>query len=200
VRPALLASGAGGLVMLVLVVAGGLADRRRRRVVAGGGGVDVVAAGPPWPDFAPRAPAPMPLRRALAWGVAASVVLGFVFALRAGVVLGPLVALVLWRGLTQRAVLLVAGAILAVVVPAVYLVQDVVLEDPGGFDTAYATARIWGHWPAVAAMTLLGLTLVRVLWPPRRRDGSPGAPPEQLHHAPATPAVTEPGVPDPPGR
>ena len=49
----------------------------------------------PLPD-APRGA--WPLRRALAAGVAAGLVLGFVFALRAGAVLGPLTFLVLWRG------------------------------------------------------------------------------------------------------
>ncbi len=60
----------------------------------------------------------LPLRRALLAGVAASLVFGFVFALRAGVVIGPVVALVLWRGMSPRAMLMTAGALLAIVVPA----------------------------------------------------------------------------------
>ncbi|MCW3016547.1 MAG: hypothetical protein JWO02_3639, partial [Solirubrobacterales bacterium] len=155
-------------------------------------GTAVGASGPPWPDFRPMAPEPMPLRRALAWGLAASVVLGFIFALRAGVVLGPLVALVLWRGLADRLLLSVAGAILVVVAPAVYVVRNLTLDDPGGFDTAYATARIWGHWPAVAAVTLLGFVLIRTLRRPRPRPGSPAAPTGKLNHGSGTAEVTEP--------
>ena len=61
----------------------------------------------PLPDAPARA---WPLRRALAAGVAAGLVLGFVFALRAGAVLAPLTFLVLWRGVSARTLALLAGA------------------------------------------------------------------------------------------
>ncbi len=62
-----------------------------------------------------------PLRRALVAGVAAALVLGFVFALRAGAVLGPLTFLVLWRGVSARTLALVAGAVLLVGLPVLHL-------------------------------------------------------------------------------
>ncbi len=100
-------------------------------------------------------------RRALVAGLLAAPVLGFVFALRAGVVLGPLVALVLWRGLSVRRLVQVAGAVLVVAVPVAYLLTPE--ADPGGYDTAYAVQRIAAHWLAVGALTLLLVALVQVL-------------------------------------
>jgi arabinofuranan 3-O-arabinosyltransferase len=141
------------LAMLALLVA-----RRRRAVPA---------------SLAPLPDAPVrrwPLGRALGAGVAAALVLGFVFALRAGVVLGPLVFLVLWRGVPARTLALVAGGALLVAVPVLHLVIGL----PGeGFQTNYAVKRIAEHWLAVGAVCALGAALWRTLSPAR---GAPRGP------------------------
>jgi arabinofuranan 3-O-arabinosyltransferase len=100
----------------------------------------------------------LPFRRALLAGVAASLVFGFLFALRAGVVIGPVVALVLWRGMSPRAMLMTAGALLAIVVPALYLIFPA--NDHGGFDTSYPVERLGAHWVTVGAVVLLIFALV----------------------------------------
>ena len=93
-------------------------DLARRVPGAAGAARPAPPARPPPPRLAPLPDAPArawPLRRALAAGVAAGLVLGFVFALRAGAVLGPLTFLVLWRGVSARTLALLAGAVLLVV-------------------------------------------------------------------------------------
>jgi hypothetical protein len=112
------------------------------------------------PLAAGGAPARWPARRALVAGLAAAAVLGFVFALRAGVVLGPLVALVLWRGIPARALALASGALLAVAVPALYLVRP---RAPDGYQTNWAVDHIAAHWVAVLAVSALGAALWRTL-------------------------------------
>jgi hypothetical protein len=101
------------------------------------------------------------LRWALAWGVAAALAGGFVFALRAGVVIGPVVAFVLWRGIDAKRLAIAAGALLAVVVPILYLA--VPIKDRGGYSTSAPMDRIAAHWVAVAAIVLLLLALYRAL-------------------------------------
>jgi arabinofuranan 3-O-arabinosyltransferase len=103
---------------------------------------------------------PWPVRRALAAGVAAALVLGFVFALRAGAVLGPLTFLVLWRGVSARALALAAGAVLLVALPVLHLAVG--LPDHG-YQTNYAVKRIAEHWLAVGAVWALGIALWRTL-------------------------------------
>ena len=110
-------------------------------------------------------------------GVLATGVTGFVFALRAGVVLGPLVALVLWRGVGTRALLLIAGGLLTVGVPGLYLIQGLTGQDPGGFDTTFATDRLAAHWLAVGAYVALTLVLLRLLSTARARRGGPAPAP-----------------------
>jgi len=109
------------------------------------------------PPAAPR----WPLRRALAAGVLAAAVLGFVFALRAGVVLGPLVALALWRGPGVRGLSVAAGALLGVAVPIAYLLAK--QDDRGGYNTFYANHHLGAHWIGVLAVTLLLLALALTL-------------------------------------
>jgi hypothetical protein len=101
------------------------------------------------------------LRWALAWGVAAALAGGFVFALRAGVVIGPIVAFVLWRGIDAKRLAIAAGGLLAVVVPILYLA--VPIKDRGGYSTSAPMDRIAAHWVAVAAIVLLLLALYRAL-------------------------------------
>jgi hypothetical protein len=105
--------------------------------------------------------------------VVTAAVLGFCFGLRAGVVLGPLLGLALWRGVADRVLVLAAGALLAIAVPLSYVAVALLDDrgDPGGYDSGYANERIAGHWLALAALTALGLVLWRTLASAR------GAPP-----------------------
>jgi hypothetical protein len=116
-----------------------------------------------------RAVGRWPLKKALAAGAVAAVVLGFVFAIRAGVVMGPAVAFILWRGIGARHLALAGGALLLTVVPILYLAVPV--DDPGGYNTNLAVERIAAHWVGVAAIFLLGAALARQLTDARRASG-----------------------------
>ena len=119
-----------------------------------------------------------PLGTALAIGVGASVVLGFVFAWRAGVVLGPLVALVLWRGIGARELAAASAALLGLVVPAIYLIK--LPEDLGGYNSSYANDLLSAHWVAVGAVACAGLAAWRAAAEISRARSGPaagGAPP-----------------------
>jgi len=105
------------------------------------------------------------LRYALAVGIAAAALGGCVFALRAGVVIGPLVVLLLWRGVSARSLALAAGALAGVVLPAIYLVFPP--DDRGGYNSEYASDVLGAHWVAVAVWVLLALALSTAI--PRRR-------------------------------
>ncbi len=118
------------------------------------------------------------LRWALAWGVAAALAGGFVFALRAGVVIGPLVAFVLWRGIDAKRLALAAGALLGVVVPILYLV--VPIRDRGGYSTSAPMDRIAAHWVAVARDRPAG---AGALPGAGRREGRAGPQAEHEHAA-----------------
>ncbi len=107
------------------------------------------------------APARWPLRRALLAGLGAAAVLGFLFALRAGVVLGPLVFLILWRGVGARALAIAGGSVLLIAVPLLSILAAPLPHT--GFQTNYAVDRISAHWAAVLAVTLLGAALWRTL-------------------------------------
>jgi arabinofuranan 3-O-arabinosyltransferase len=104
---------------------------------------------------------PRPLPRAAALGLAAAVGVGYVFAIRAGVATFLLATLVLWRGFDTRRLVLAAGVLLGIVVPVVYLLSQP--QDKGGYNFAYATQTIWGHWIGVAAIVLLSLVCWRAI-------------------------------------
>jgi hypothetical protein len=154
----------GGLAVLALLaiaLAGWLRARRDR---------PPAAALEPLPgEDSPSRVAPLV---AIAIGVAAALVLGFVFALRAGIMLGPALALILWRGVPVRTLILAAGALLALVVPAIYALFTP--EDRGGYNTEYAKDLLGAHWVTLAAVVLLGLALVRMVSTARAR-GAGGA-------------------------
>jgi arabinofuranan 3-O-arabinosyltransferase len=139
----------GALACLVLLVLMSL--RRPRRV-------DIDEPVPLEPDDRPWR---LPAREALLVGAAAAVVIGFVFALRAGLAIGPVTALVLWRGMSTRTMILTAGALLAVVVPAIYVIFPA--TDRGGYGPAYPVERLGAHWVTVGAMVLLIFALARTL-------------------------------------
>jgi arabinofuranan 3-O-arabinosyltransferase len=133
------------LAMLLLLVL-----RRPRRVAPEPGALPADDGGRGWP-----------LGRALTAGVAVALVVGFVFALRAGAVAGPAVALLLWRGTGTRRLTLVAGGLLAIAVPLVYLIWPD--SNRGGYNNDFANDHLGAHWVAVTAFILLTLALVRTL-------------------------------------
>jgi hypothetical protein len=152
-RPVYWAYALSGLAALALVAL--LVVRRRRRLP-----VPDEAPPPPLPD--PDPVARSPLGRAVALGLAAGVVLGFAFSIRSGLLIAPGVALLLWLGIGVRHLVLLAGALLAVVVPVLYLA--LLPNDEGGFNFfTYPVDLIVPHWVGVAAVVLLIAALVRTL-------------------------------------
>ena len=90
--------------------------------------------------------------------------------------IGPGVALVLWRGVSTRALILTAGALLVVAVPALYLAFPG--QDRGGYDPGYPVQHLGAHWVALGALALLAVALVReISTATRRRARSRGEPP-----------------------
>ena len=106
-----------------------------------------LAAGPA-PDPLVR----LPWRWALAAGVAVGLAGGFLFALRAGVVLAPLTVLALRAGIGVRR-LLAAAAVLLAALPLVYLVFPA--RDRGGNEFGYPDDLVGAHWIAVLAVLCL---------------------------------------------
>ena len=102
---------------------------------------------------------PLALPIAVAIGAAAAAVLGAAFALRAGAVAGPIVALVLWRGISARALALAAATLFAIVVPGIYLFD--MPDDLGGFNSNYPIDLIAAHWAAVLAVVLAALAFLK---------------------------------------
>jgi hypothetical protein len=119
------------------------------------------AAVPGEPLAAADRPARVALGRAAALGLAAGVVLGFVLSIRAGVAIAAVTTIVLWAGVGARRLTLAAGALLALGVPAAYLLTSV--HNHGGWDFNYPVERIAGHWLAIAALVLLLGAVVRTL-------------------------------------
>jgi arabinofuranan 3-O-arabinosyltransferase len=146
------------LLLLALVVVGALRARRAEARLPEPSREPLSEPGPP-----PR----WPLRAALVAGAAAAVVLGFLFALRAGILIGPAVAFVLWRGIGARSLFLAAGGLLVIAVPVLYLAFQP--EGRGGYNTDYAVELLGAHWVAVAVVVLLGLGLWRTIAAARAR-------------------------------
>jgi arabinofuranan 3-O-arabinosyltransferase len=149
----------GALACLVLLVL--MAVRRPRRRVED-------APAPIEPDDRPWR---LPARQALLVGVVAAVVFGFVFALRAGLAIGPVTALVVWRGMSARTMILIAGALLAIVVPLIYVIFPA--TDRGGYAPAYPVERLGAHWVTVGAVVLLVFALARTLSRASRANRAP---------------------------
>jgi hypothetical protein len=118
---------------------------------------------------APTLPEPPPVRPlmpapalAVALPVAAIVAAGF--GLRAGAVAVPAVFLVLWRGASDRLLALLAGVLLGIAVPVVYVVAGLLSPDRiAGNSTQYGADRIAAHWMAVGAVVALAIILWRTL-------------------------------------
>ena len=119
----------------------------------------------------------MPVARAASAAVVLGVVLGFVFAKRAGVVIAIGLFVVLWRGYGPRALAAAAGVLLLIAVPLAYLVGDP--RDQGGYNFNYGVELIGAHWLGVAAVIMLGLSLWMTVAAARRwarRPPDPGPP------------------------
>jgi hypothetical protein len=101
------------------------------------------------------------LLRAAAIAVPVALAIAFVFALRAGAVAFPIVALLLWRGVRVRRLVEAAFVLLAVGTPVAYLLAK--WDDRGGYNTYYAVDLRYGHWLAVAGVCLLFIALFRTL-------------------------------------
>lgn len=113
----------------------------------------------------PRTPARLTLSRALMVAALVAAPLGLAFGLRAGVVALPALAVVLWRGVADRALGALAGVLLAGAVPAIYVVVALTSRHHrvGGNSTEYALDRVAAHWVALAALVAVGVVLVRTL-------------------------------------
>jgi hypothetical protein len=170
-----LVSGLACAALLALLAAG--AYRRRRRAA-------VATAGPP-PDPAPFPEPPaahgVPLPAAIAVALPAAAAVAVCFGLRAGAVAAPLLALLLWRGVGDRALGWAIAALMGVVVPAIYVGVAVLggADILGGNSTQYGADRLGAHWVAVAALVLMVVVLWRTLAAARvgRRAPDPGRDP-----------------------
>jgi hypothetical protein len=116
----------------------------------------------------------LPWEWALAIGVAAGLVSAFLFALRAGVVIGPAVTLLLWRGAASAALAVTAGVLTAIVLPAIYLLFPP--DDVGGFNSEFAADLTGAHWVAVAVWVLFAVAVALTVSTASRRRRA-GAPP-----------------------
>jgi hypothetical protein len=100
------------------------------------------------------------------------------------VAIAPAVALILWRGWSPRALVLAGAGLLAVVVPALYLI--IPGRDRGGYDTRFAVEHIAAHWVTVAGVVLLLLALWQTISTATRASGrrAGAAEPERAAEAP----------------
>lgn len=157
-------------VLLALLLLAGV--RRRRSVPRES---ETVISADIWPKSrSHRATGGLSLRWAVGIGVAAGLVGAFVFALRAGVVIGPAVAVLLWRGVGPAALAVAAGVLTAVVLPAIYLLFPP--DDAGGFNSEFAADLTGAHWVAVAVWVLFALAVALTVSTASRRRRA-GAPP-----------------------
>jgi arabinofuranan 3-O-arabinosyltransferase len=169
VRAGYAISGVVCALLLALLLAGWLLQRGWQEAGgAGRGGAAAARGGAPAALAAGGAgalpedrPLPLPLPRAALFALALTVPLALLFAARTSVVLFPLLTLILWRGAGSRLLTLVAGGLLGVVVPILYLVLTP--EDRGGFNFEYSTELIAAHWVAVGAIVLLMAACWRTL-------------------------------------
>jgi hypothetical protein len=168
-----LISAVGCAALLALL---GVGAWRRRRAAATG----LAPALPRDPEPLPTPPTParLPLTTAVAIAIPAAVVVGGLFGLRAGAAAAPLLAVLLWRGLSDRTLGLAVLGLLGVVVPAIYAGVALLSGEEilGGNSTRFGADRLAAHWVAVAAFVLLVVILVRTLAAARARDRLPSRP------------------------
>ena len=106
-----------------------------------------------------------PVRAALP-AVVAGAVIAFVFGVQAGVIAIPAIWVILWRGVGARRLVLIAGALLGVVVPVLYLVHPGAEQGANHF--GYAMDHLAANWVGVAALIALMAALARTLAPVAR--------------------------------
>ncbi|MGH2892538.1 MAG: hypothetical protein ACRDPM_04610, partial [Solirubrobacteraceae bacterium] len=109
----------------------------------------------------------LPVPKAAALAVVLGVVLGFVFAKRAGIAIAVGLFVIFWRGYGPRALAAAAGAVLLVAVPIAYLITDP--RNQGGYNFNYSVELIGAHWLGVAAVIMLGLAVWMTVSATRRR-------------------------------
>jgi hypothetical protein len=132
---------------------------------------------PPRQAAAPQRPGGMPLPRAAALALAATVPLSLLFAARSAVLIFPALAFILWRGIGPRPLTAIAAGLLGIAVPLTYLLTSP--ENQGGYNFEYGSDLIWAHWLAVAALVLLMAACGRAVLD-ARRAAPPVEPPPQL--------------------
>ncbi len=142
------------VVAIICLLLIGLGWRRHERVRA---------AASAWLEVGDR-PAPWAPQRALLAALLAAIPFGFIFGIRSGLVAFPLTAFALWRGIGARWLILLAGGLLVIVVPILYLLHPG--DESGGSYATYAYDHIRAHWVGVAAVGLL----IGALW--RTLEGS----------------------------
>ncbi len=122
-----------------------------------------------------RPPRALPLPRAIPIAVILSLLLALIFARRTAVVIAPMLAVILWRGIGPRALAAAAAVLTGVAIPIIYAVADI--PNHGGFAFDYVVPLIWAHWVGVAAVILLGLSCWYTLTAARGRRGERSPPP-----------------------
>jgi hypothetical protein len=126
----------------------------------------------PLPEPPPR---PMPLARALVVAAALTVPLSLAFALRTSLGIAPILAFVLWRSVSPRALTVAGAVLLGVVVPVLY--AGIGPTNQGGYSSGYANSLISAHWAGLAAVLLLALACWRTLAATHGRRPEPARPP-----------------------
>lgn len=113
----------------------------------------------------------LPVRPAIAWGVGVGVVTGFVFALRFGIVAGPLTVILLVNGISVRRLvrLSMIGVLLIVVL---YVVRPA--PNYGGFSFYFSLHEIVSHW--IGAGVVCALIAAAILQARELRAGRGPAP------------------------
>jgi hypothetical protein len=150
---------AAAAAILLLVIVAELFLRRRRPIAPL---VPPTGWVRPPPDQVRR----LSLRGALIAGLVSAVVTGFLFAWRAGAVLGLALFVLLSLGINAR-------RLIALAVPALVAIVLVYLADPspdsGGFYFPYGLHYITVHWVAVGAVCALGGAALLMAWDVRAR-------------------------------
>jgi hypothetical protein len=146
-----------GCALLLLVALVGF--RRRRRTA--GAATDEEAG--PQPLRVPPAEARGHLM--LVPALTAVAAIGLAFGLRAGAVAAVAFAVIAWRGISDRALGIVAAVLLGVGVLLAYVIAAIIHDDEGrgGNSTDFGANRMAAHWMALAALVALALLLVRTL-------------------------------------
>ncbi len=148
-------SGLAAVACMLLLLGG--AWRRRRRGVA----PSPAPSEPAWTTDTADPQSRWSPVRALVVAVIAGAAFGFAFGLHAGAVSVVVLWLILWRGVGARALTLLAGALLGIVVPILYLTASG--NEDAGNQAFYVIDHNTANWVGVAAIGLLMVALWRTL-------------------------------------